>query len=891
MLCKNFPSNRNEGFSLPEILVVVAILGVLAAIAIPISMNQQSRAFDASIKSDLTSAAASLETQLINWRGAPPGDLNICHGSPTYPSPTVAPTNTCDDLEWSAKLLNGTATSPPLTGRISPGVVIQGRVAADGSYCLDGFSTRSGSSKFHYDSVSTQVANGSCQEINWSPRGNLVGSTGATTIPGNLPAPPSGVAVEVPEKGSTATVKWNAQAGVTYIVKISNEPAKTMTAPATGVMSCVFPAETCEGPAIGNLLVGTYTAIVRAGNSEGWGAGATQDFKIENAGGGSLNRVPPPSQPTISQTGADINVSWAAPQDLPDGEEIIKYRISWSKDGLEWIGEIETGTNKREYKLLGASFVSGETYYFRVQAMSDSGILGRSSPNSAPFNYVVTKPAPPGLLYAVPGLNKVDLFWTGSSENTYIVERLPVAGAISNPVCTLGGESNCSATATSLMNGMPYIFTVRTKDPQGVLSDPVEVTGTPTAATPPQSPQNVTLTAGPSGGQATLSWKAPIVDGGAAIIQYKVQWSTTGIENDWNDNNSVVLDERNIDFTPSTSTYTYTVNNLTPGVRYFFRVLAINDRGVGSPSTIVSVIIFAAAPNVTSTAFDTNILISWTRVAGDSGGYQIYRNNTLIGTVAATTTAFRDVNLANGTSYSYAVRAIDSSGNLGAPRTFNAMPLKTATGGTETAILVSNIPHRVHRFPSNATFTVHNIGRNISVEYLIVGGGGGGSGGSPNIFGSGGRGGQVRSGSTSLNNNSSHGIVIGGGGGGGPYGSGSGGTGGTSSAFGISATGGTGPSHTTNGANGVGASGSGRTGIASTITGSTIRVGGGGGGAAHVASASNVDGGGRGGFQSDNRGAVGEPNTGGGGGGSYNNSNPGRNGGSGLVIVRYRLFP
>jgi prepilin-type N-terminal cleavage/methylation domain-containing protein len=415
-----YSKNKSEGFSLPEILVVVAIIGILAAIAVPVSMSQQSKAYEASIKSDLTSAAAVIENQLINWRGAPPGDLNICHSSPVYPSATVAPTNTCNELEWKATLQsNGNATSPPLQGKVSPGVVVQGRISSDGSYCLDGSSTRSGTGEFHFDSGTSQVASGSCKDIEWVPTGGLVGSTGATTTPGDLPPPPSGVSVEVPEGGSTATVQWNAQAGVTYIINVTNEPAKTLAASTTGVMSCVFPAETCEGPATGNLMIGTYTAIVRAGNSEGWGAGATQDFKIETSAAGGFSRVPAPDQPIVSQSGADINVSWAAPTGLPDGEQIINYRISWSADNVEWTDAVETNSSKQNYKLLGASFVSGTTYYFRVQAMSDSGILGRPSPSSVALEYTVSKPAPPALLYAVPGLNKVDLFWTGSCETTY----------------------------------------------------------------------------------------------------------------------------------------------------------------------------------------------------------------------------------------------------------------------------------------------------------------------------------------------------------------------------------------------------------------------------------------------------------------------------------------
>jgi prepilin-type N-terminal cleavage/methylation domain-containing protein len=585
----------SKGFSLPEILVVVAILGVLAAIAIPVSMSQQSRASDASIRSDLTNVAAVVEGQLLAWRGAPrDGALNICNSTSGEYPPVNDPTNTCEEGQWRVtRTSNNQFLSPPMEGKLSPGIFVQGRIASDGSYCLDGSSSRSGAKNFYFDSQSSQVQEGTCRSISWAPRGSLVGSTGATTTPGDLPPPPSGVAVEVAEGGSTATVKWNAQAGVTYIVKISNEPAKTLTASTTGVVRCVFPAESCEGPETGNLMVGTYTAIVRAGNSEGWGAGATQDFKIENTAGGSssLNRIPPPSQPTVSQSGADINVSWSEPtESLPDGEEIIKYRISWSENGSRWVGEVETGSSDTEFKLLGSSFVSGKTYFFRIQAISDSGILGRPSQTSTVLNYVVTKPAPPGLLYSVGSFNKVDLFWTGSSANTYVIERLPLAGIVGNPICTNETTSNCRATITSLTNGTVYVFNVRTKDPQGVLSDPSTTTATPSASLPPTSPLSPSVAGSPSTDGRTLrvSWKAPFSDGGRPIVQYQIQWSFTGIDNSWSDLNAVLLEERNIPFNAGDSIYTYTFNgNLISGTRYYFRIRAVNAEGFGDPSLTV----------------------------------------------------------------------------------------------------------------------------------------------------------------------------------------------------------------------------------------------------------------------------------------------------------------
>jgi len=51
---------RDAGYSLVELLVVIVILGVLAAIAIPVFLNQRRAAVDASLKSDLHSVSLAI---------------------------------------------------------------------------------------------------------------------------------------------------------------------------------------------------------------------------------------------------------------------------------------------------------------------------------------------------------------------------------------------------------------------------------------------------------------------------------------------------------------------------------------------------------------------------------------------------------------------------------------------------------------------------------------------------------------------------------------------------------------------------------------------------------------------------------------------------------------
>src|SRR3989441_5778381 len=286
-------------------------------------------------------------------------------------------------------------------------------------------------------------------------------------------------------------------------------------------------------------------------------------------------------------------------------------------------------------------------------------------------------PSPPRNLQASGGDSHVALVWEAPSSNgsapvtNYRIYRGTVPGGESL-LATVG--TVLTYTDNAVANGLTYFYEVSAVNAVGEGPKSTEASATP--ATTPTMPRSLAAAASPN--EVTLTWAAPVSDGGSPITGYKVYRATSAGAETLLSTVGVVL--------------SYPDPGLTSGQAYYYEVSAVNAVGEGPKSNEASATPTAppdtTPPTITITSPANNTQISSTIVtvsgtATDNVAVAKVEVSTdgVTWTTASGTTAWNaDVTLRVGSNTIYA-RATDASGNQATTRITIVVTTPT-TGGS-----------------------------------------------------------------------------------------------------------------------------------------------------------------------------------------------------------------
>jgi len=314
-----------------------------------------------------------------------------------------------------------------------------------------------------------------------------------------------------------------------------------------------------------------------------------------------------PAAPGAEAGDGTATVTWTAP--AANGSAISGYRLEASgDDGVTWAAVSMPAGTVTSYLVTGLA--NGTAYRFRVAA--DNGVGG--GPFSAPSTAVTPQGAPGSSvgITATAGNGTVTLAWTapgddgGSPVVDYRLEMSLDGGKVWAAVSRAPSAATGQVVA-GLANGMAYVFRVAAVN--GVGTGPFAVSPEAIPALPAGVP--TALVAKRGDGTATLTWKAPVANGGSPIVDYAIERSSDGGKT-WT----------TVDRQPSSAT-TATVAGLVNGTLYVFRVAAVNSVGPAAFTLKSAAIMPAAVPGpvtaLSAVRGHRQVTLTWTAPASSGG--------------------------------------------------------------------------------------------------------------------------------------------------------------------------------------------------------------------------------------------------------------------------------
>jgi ELWxxDGT repeat protein len=396
------------------------------------------------------------------------------------------------------------------------------------------------------------------------------GPASGSSLPA-IPAKPAGVptAVRAVRGDRQVTLSWKAPANTggspitDYSVQQSTDGGKTWSA-------VVRPASAATSATVSGLANGVAVVLrVAAVNSVGRGAFTPKTAAVVPAATAGA-----PTGLTATRGNGRVSLSWTAPGSN-GGLPVTNYLLQQSTDGgVTWKNVARKASSAVAATVTGLA--NGRAIEFRVAAVNGVG-TGAFGAASTPVVPAALAAAPAGLV-AVRGDTLVSLAWRapvatgGVAITDYVVQRSSDGGKTWTTVADAVSTAT-TATVTGLVNGTASVFRVAAVNEVGVGPFTAR-SGAVVPATVPGLPAELVATRKKAA--VTLTWRAPASNGGAAVSDYRVEWSSDG-GSTW----KALARPRS----PAPSA---TIGKLSEAQGYRFRVAAVNAVGRGAFTEVTS---------------------------------------------------------------------------------------------------------------------------------------------------------------------------------------------------------------------------------------------------------------------------------------------------------------